>query len=224
VAVADSNLLGAEETVQGIQRSGGQGIAIQVELRREDDIQRMVQRTVDTFGALHILFNNAGILAAGPVTDLDQAEWDRILDINLKAMYLTCKYAIPHLLRSGNSAIINTAASFGIVRSSGQVERGLSPAYCAAKAGVVGLTRSLARRHIKDGLRANVLCPGGTNSGLSVARAFHLTPLEAAQLLPHPRGRLAHPEEIARAALFLASDDATWVTGTELIVDGGQSI
>jgi NAD(P)-dependent dehydrogenase (short-subunit alcohol dehydrogenase family) len=221
VMCADLNGEGAQATAQAIAQGGGEAAWTQADVARDADAQRMVQETVQRFGRLDVLFNNAGVEMVGPVTTVPEERWDWLMSINLKGVYLGCKYAIPEMLKVGGGAIINTASGAGLMGIAG-----LST-YCASKGGVVLLTRSLAVEWAAQGIRVNCVCPGVIRTPM-VERGLNLLggsqdPEEAWRRLGqvHPMGRVGQPEEVARAVLFLASDDASFITGVALPVDGG---
>ncbi len=223
VMCADVNGDGGERVARQIADSDGEAASLTVDVAQEEDVQRMVGETVERWGRLDILFNNAGIGTGGPVTQVSEEDWDRLIDINLKGVFLGCKHAIPEMVKQGGGAIVNTASDAGL--------RGTAwlSTYCASKGGVVLLTKSLAVEWAEQGVRVNCVCPG-------VIRTPILDPfIEQGQALfgdsaeavwerlarAHPIGRVGEPEEVAQAALFLASDEASFVTGVALPVDGG---
>ncbi len=223
VMCADVNGDGGERVARQIADTGGEAASLTVDVAQEEDIQRMVRETVERWGRLDILFNNAGIGFGLPVTQVPEEDWDRLIDINLKGVFLGCKHAIPEMVKQGGGAIVNTASDAGL--------RGTAwlSTYCASKGGVVLLTKSLAVEWAQQGVRVNCVCPG-------VIRTPILDPfIERGQELfggsrdaawerlaqAHPVGRVGEPEEVARAVLFLASDEASFVTGVALPVDGG---
>ncbi len=182
--------------------------------------RRLAQEAVSAFGRIDILVNNAGIHFAKDITELTVEEWDRLMDINLKSMFLCCKHVIPHMLKQRRGAIVNLASISAFI---GQEMSGASTfAYNVTKAGALQLTRSLATRYASDGIRVNCVCPGNVETNI-VKRS---SPAEVAEFWREaarfePVGRNAQPEEIANAILFLASDESSFVTGSPLIVDGG---
>jgi NAD(P)-dependent dehydrogenase (short-subunit alcohol dehydrogenase family) len=217
VGVADLNKAAAEETVALIEEAGGQGLAVIGDVAVEADVERMVAGTVARFGALHVLYNNAGVLWKDrdrSVLETDERQWDRVMAINLKSVFWVTKHGIPHLRRAGGGSVINigsVSALAGFTRA--------QDAYTAAKGALISLTKSLAIQFAKDRIRCNVIHPGIVD-----------TPLQAPYLTEElrkefqtgiPLGRIAHPREIAFAALFLASDESAFMTGAELVVDGG---
>ncbi len=218
VVVADWNPTGGAEAVATIQVQGGQAVYVEADVSREEDVRRMVETAVNTYGALHILFNNAGIQVFGTVADTSEAAWHKVLDVNLKGVYLGCKYAIPQMIRQEGGSIINTSSVLGLV---GDPDL---PAYCATKGGILAMTRSMAQAHGRQGIRVNSICPGDVETPLVIEYFDHQPdPAEARRKVAaeYALGRIARPEEVANVALFLASDESSFVTGTYIVVDGG---
>jgi NAD(P)-dependent dehydrogenase (short-subunit alcohol dehydrogenase family) len=215
VVVVDQDENEAQATVTSIREAGGEALAIGADVSREADCRGMVERALAAYGRLHVAFNNAGIGASGfAVADEEEVTWSRLIDVNLKGIFLGMKYEIPAMVSAGGGAIVNTASVAGLVG-----ERGIG-AYSASKHGVVGLTRTAALDYIGQGVRINAVCPGATRTRI-LANWFQDPKVESFILSRHPIGRIAEPEEIARAVLFLASDDASFVVGQALAVDGG---
>lgn len=219
VAVADVRLAAAEETVARIRGSGGDAVAIGADVSRAADAEAMVGAVLAAYGRLDVLHANAGVTPARVrIQDLEEAEWDRVLGINLKGAWLTCKYAIPALIGAGGGAIVNTASLAGVRARPYRVH------YEASKAGVISLTRTLAIELAPHRIRANCVCPGGVDTP---GRTASLGEAESAvHRQPHidrlPIPRLARPEEVANAVLFLASDESSYVNGHALYVEGGE--
>jgi NAD(P)-dependent dehydrogenase (short-subunit alcohol dehydrogenase family) len=215
VVVVDQNEADAEKTVALIKDGGGDALAFAADVSREADCRRMVERAVAAYGKLNVAFNNAGVGASGfAVADEEEIAFSRLIDVNLKGVFLSMKYEIPAMLAAGGGAVVNTASVAGLVG-----ERGIG-AYSASKHGVVGLTRTAALDYIGRGIRINAVCPGATRTRI-LADWFQDPKVEAFILSRHPIGRIAEPEEIGRVVLFLASDDASFVVGQALAVDGG---
>jgi NAD(P)-dependent dehydrogenase (short-subunit alcohol dehydrogenase family) len=215
VVAVDQNEADAEKTVALIKEGGGDALAFAADISREADCRRMVERAVAAYGKLNVAFNNAGVGASGfAVADEEEIAFSRLIDVNLKGVFLSMKYEIPAMLAVGGGAIVNTASVAGLVG-----ERGIG-AYSASKHGVVGLTRTAALDYIGRNIRINAVCPGATRTRI-LADWFQDPKVEAFILSRHPIGRIAEPEEIGRAVLFLASDDASFVVGQALAVDGG---
>lgn len=220
VLVADLRADACAEVVREIRAAGGRAEPCGVDVSDDASVGAMIAQAVASFGGLDILFNNAGVGHYVPFERLEPDQWDRILDVNLKGVYLGCRHAVPELRRRGGGAILNTASLAGL-RAQAQNE-----AYCASKAGVILLTQSLARELGEDRIRVNCLCPGAVDTPL--LRRFTGGAERADEDLTalgkrSPLGRVARPEEIAAAALFLVSDEASFVTGVALPVDGGSS-
>jgi NAD(P)-dependent dehydrogenase (short-subunit alcohol dehydrogenase family) len=215
---ADVNLAAAEETAAHIRDAGGLCEPIAVDVVQPEQVRAMVERAREQFGRIDILCNNAGIGSTTDVVDCEPEEWDRVMTVNVKSVYLGCKFAIPHMVAQGSGVIINTASVAGMV---GIVKRA---SYSASKGAVIALTKQVAIEYVDKGVRVNCLCPGTVDSpwverllAQSGDPAEMRRSLEARQ----PMGRLGTPEEVAAAALYLASDDAAFITGTGLVIDGG---
>lgn len=213
VAAADRALPGAQETVAIIKKAKGEAIAIAADVSRAADVEAMVNMTVDVYGRLDILFNNAGISfrTLAFTADLSEEDWDAVLDTNLKSVFLASRLAIPIMIKQGGGVIVNTSSANGL--GGGPL---VSP-YCASKAGMILLSKTMAAEYAKQKIRVNCICPGMSNTPMMAPN------LPALQMDFIPQGRAGEPEEIAQAALFLASDDASYVTGVFLPVDGGWS-
>jgi NAD(P)-dependent dehydrogenase (short-subunit alcohol dehydrogenase family) len=219
VAVADWDESSAQAVVAEITKAGGKAIALKTDVSKAADAERMVADTIKHFGRLDIIYNNAGIGFARPLHQMSEDEWDRVVDVDLKGVFLGCKYALPELMKHGG-VILSTASVAGIegIRRMGH--------YCAAKAGVIMLTKSIAMDYAEHGIRVNCICPGVISTPLSETGYEKLTPekLERARhasAAMHLLGRVGQPEEVANVALFLCSDDASFITGQAIIVDGG---
>jgi 3-oxoacyl-[acyl-carrier protein] reductase len=216
VVVADVSADAGEAAAAAIVAAGGRAAFVATDVTREADVQAMIDAAVARFGALDVLVNNAGIGRFVPFDELLPADWDAIFAVNLRAAYLGCRHALPHLRRTGRGVILNVASQSGLQ------SQAMNEAYCASKAGVILLTRSLARELAPEGIRVNCICPGGTDTPL--LRAFSRTIRSADSTASRPPlGRFARPDEIAAAALFLVSDEASYVTGVALPVDGGAT-
>jgi NAD(P)-dependent dehydrogenase (short-subunit alcohol dehydrogenase family) len=218
VVVADSDAPAARATVERIAAAGGRAAAVQVDVSRAAEVARMIQTTIEQFGRIDILCNNAGIGVAAVCHETSEADWDRTIAVDLKAVFLGCKFAIPHMLAQGGGVICNTSSV------AGQVGVPNRAAYCAAKAGVLGLTKSIALDYAGRGIRCNALLPGTVDSpwiGKILAQQPDPVGERRRMEARQPIGRMGRPEEIAAAALFLCSDDGAFVTGTGLVIDGG---
>jgi len=217
VVVCDINEKAAEETVTLVEKAGGQALAAVGDVAIEDDVKRMVEEGVRRFGALHVLYNNAGVLWKDKdrsVLETDGAQWDRVMAINLKSVFWVTKHGIPHLKQAGGGSIIlvgSVSALAGFTRA--------QDAYTAAKGALISLNKSLAIQFAKDRIRSNIIHPGIVETPL---QAPYLTPeLRAEFNAGIPLGRIGQPRDIAYAALFLASEESSFMTGAEMIVDGG---
>ena len=217
VVAVDVNLDTAAETVAMVEAAGGRAGAFRADVARADDCAAMVQFAEETFGGLNVLFNNAGIMHAQDDDAVNTQEeiWDSTMAINLKGVWLGCKYGIPALRRAGGGSIINTASFVALVGAA-------TPqlAYTTSKGGVLAMTRELAVVHARENIRVNALCPGPLRTKLLMD--FLDTEAKKQRRLVHvPMGRFGEAKEMAYAALYLASDESSYVTGTEFVVDGG---
>ncbi len=218
VAVVDVDEAGARAVVQAILDAGGQAIGVTCDVSQAGDCRRAVEATVEAFGGLDILFNNAGIIRRANVMDTTEEEWDRVMAVNAKSVFLMSKYAVPVMAARGGGAIVNTGSGWGLVGGRDAVS------YCASKAAVVNMTRAMALDHGPQGIRVNCVCPGDTDTGMLRGEAQQLgvdEELFLVEAADRPLGRIGSPDEIARAVLYLASDASSFVTGTVLVVDGG---
>jgi NAD(P)-dependent dehydrogenase (short-subunit alcohol dehydrogenase family) len=218
VVLFDVNGEGARGMEEKLRRSG-RALAVAGDVCCEEDVKAGVEQTVRAFGTLDILVNNAGIEVLGAIVDMTSSDWDRQLNVNLKGFFLFSKYAIPHLRRHGG-AIVNISSVHAFVSYEGNA------AYDASKAGIIGLTRALALDYGREGIRVNAICPGYIDTSIMDAwlRAQPDAAAAMRQLLSfHPLGRIGTPRDVADAALFLASDAASFISGTFLVVDGAMT-
>jgi NAD(P)-dependent dehydrogenase (short-subunit alcohol dehydrogenase family) len=219
VAVADVDVAGGEETARLISAAGSAAQFVRTDVSRAADVEALIAATVAAFGRLDYAFNNAGIHEEhGSLTDCSEEQWDRILGVNLKGVFLCMKYEIPELRRVGGGAIVNNASVVGLGGSRG------APAYVASKHGIVGLTRAAARDHAGDRIRVNAVCPGTIQTPMYVRREGSDAEHDARLAANIPLGRLGQPEDVAEAVLWLCSDGASFVTGHALVVDGGDTV
>jgi NAD(P)-dependent dehydrogenase (short-subunit alcohol dehydrogenase family) len=215
IVIADIKPTGGEETVALIQQLSGEGLFVSADVTSASDVQSMVQTTRDSFGRLDFLVNNAGISPVGSVTEIDEADWDLCLNLDLKSVFLCCKYAIPLIIESGCGSIVNIAGTLGLRATQRKA------AYCAAKAGVVNLTRQMAVDYGTSRIRINCICPGFVDTPLTAG----VSQEERRRLLGHlPIARPGQVKDIGDAALYLTSDESAYVTGAVLVVDGGQTL
>jgi len=203
--------------VAEIDDAGGRATAIVADVASAADCDRMVAESIAAFGALHVLYNNAGIFPTddGGVLDTPEPTWDRVMEVNLKGVWLGCRAGVPALVESGGGSIVNVASFVALMgAATSQI------AYTASKGGVLSMTRELAVEYARQGVRANALCPGPIETPL--LEELLSDPVRRARRMVHiPMGRLGRAEELAKAALFLASDDSSFMTGAALVVDGG---
>lgn len=222
VVVVDVDSQEGEETVKMIRDAGGDTIFVQADVSKATDTEKMIKITVEKYGKLDIIFNNAGILTGGPLIDTTEETWDRVIDVNLKGVFLGSKYAVAQMMKQGGGVIINTASECG---HSGFPN--LS-AYCASKAGVHVLTKAMAAELARYNIRVNSVSPARVYTPMH-ARRWAVLPKEEAERKRKimaesiPIGRMGKPEDVAYAVLYLASDEASFVTGADLPVDGGAT-
>jgi NAD(P)-dependent dehydrogenase (short-subunit alcohol dehydrogenase family) len=219
VGVADIDEAGARATATDIEQQGGQAAAITVDVADPQSVRSMVDQVGSSFGGLHYAFNNAGIVGAGsPVAEMSVEVWERGIAVMLGGVFLGMKFEIPLIQSSGGGAIVNTSSGAGLIGFPGMAN------YVAAKHGVIGLTKTAALEYIGSGIRINSICPGTARSRM-VEDWLQGDPANEAQVAGlHPIGRIASPDEIAAGALWLCSDEASFVVGHALVVDGGYTI
>ena len=217
IVAVDLNQSTAEKTADEVAEQNGQAIAVQCDVSRAADCKHMVQQAEENYGRLDVLFNNAGIshIDDDDAINTEEDVWDLTMDINLKGVFLGCKYGIPALLRAGGGSIINTASFVALLGAA-------TPqlAYTASKGGVLALTRELAVIHGRDNIRVNALCPGPLRTEM-LMKYLDTEEKRQRRLVHIPMGRFGEAEEIARSVVFLASEDSTFITGTSFVVDGG---
>ena len=204
-------------TVAAVRAAGGEATYVRADVSQWSDCEAMVKCATDTYGGLHVLYNNAGIFPAddGGVLDTPESTWQKVMEINLKGVWLGCRAGIPAMIASGGGSIVNVASFVALMgAATAQI------AYTASKGGVLSMTREMAVEYARQGIRANSLCPGPIETPL--LEELLSDPARRARRMVHiPMGRLGRAEELAQAALFLASDDASFMTGAQLVVDGG---
>jgi NAD(P)-dependent dehydrogenase (short-subunit alcohol dehydrogenase family) len=216
VVVADFNADAAREVARAIKNSGNQAISVPVDVSEPSQVQRMVDAALEAYGGIDILFNGAAILAFGTALDTDEKTWSLVMAVNLNGTFWCCKAVLPHMIKRGGGSIINVSSSTGAHDAKGN-----TVAYVTSKGGVALMTKAMAIDHAKDNVRVNALCPGPTDTPM--LRSV-LSPQEMeAFAATFPMGRMGRPEELAYAALFLASGEASFVTGAMMAVDGGQT-
>jgi len=216
VLIADVLTDKGEETVRDIRKGHGKATFVKANVSDASEVENLIKKTVETYGRMDFAFNNAGIEGAmAPTANCTEENWDRIISINLKGVWLCMKYEIPVMLKQGSGAIVNMASVAGLVGFQGL------PAYCASKGGVLQLTRTAALEYVKSGIRVNAVCPGVIRTSM-VERLLSGQPAaEAGFVAMEPIGRMGKPEEVAEAVVWLCSDAASFVTGHPLVVDGG---
>jgi len=218
VVVSDINATGAEETLSIIKDQGGDGIFVHADVSKSNDVQELISRAVSTYGRLDCAYNNAGIegYMSGRLHEYPEETWDRLVDINIKGVWLCLKYEIPQMLEQGGGAIVNTASVAGLVGSR------LLSAYVASKHAVVGLTKAAALEYAQDGIRVNAVCPGTIDTPM-MDRLIAGRKTDEDMHTRQPIGRMGTPAEVAETVAWLCSDAASLVTGIAMAVDGGQT-
>jgi len=219
VVVTDVNAQAGEETVKSIRNAGGKAIFVKTNVADENEVKAMVDAAIDAFGRVDILYNNAGIMPTddGSVVDISEATWDRVLDVNLKSTFLCAKYTIPHMVKQGQGSIINVASFVAFMGCTVPQD-----AYTTSKGGMLSLTKSLAVQYGRHNIRCNAICPGPIETPL-LRSLWTSEDARNLRLDRIPLGRFGEANDIIYMALYLASDESAWTTGSWLIVDGGIS-
>lgn len=223
VVLTDVNAAALDERLGEIEAAGGTGIALVADVTKAEDAKRAVSEAAAAFGGVDYLVASAGIQTYGTVVDTDEDTWERTLAVNAKGVYLAAKYCIPEMVKRGGGAIVTVASVQGLFSQPNVA------AYAASKGAVIAMTRTMAIDHAGDNIRANSLCPGSVDTPMLRASAKLFSPDEPESALEewgglHTLGRIAKPEEMAKVALFLCSDDASFVTGAAIVADGGLTI
>lgn len=221
VVVAEYGEAAGQETVRLIEAEGGQATFVRVDVSKEADAKAMVEHAVSTYGRLDCLYNNAGVMpeADHSVIDTEPDVWDQVMAVNVRGVYLGCKYAIPAMRAAGGGSIINIASFVALVGCSVPQD-----AYTASKGAVLSLTRSLAVQFGPDGIRTNAICPGPVETPLLMDWLVKDESAKQLRLARNPTGRFGKPEEIVHMAVYLASDESRWTNGAQLVVDGGITV
>jgi len=214
VVVSDIADKSGEDVVKTIERDDGRAVYVHCDVTKEDQAKNLIEKRVESYGQLDVLYNNAGMGMVKLLPDMTEQEWDRIFDVNVKGGFFCSKYAIPQMKKQGGGVIVNTASNWGLIGYPHW------PAYCATKGAVIMLTKALAIDHAPDNIRVNCVCPGNIDTpllraGIAAEGSFE----EATKTM----GKIAKPEEVAYLALFLASDESSYITGAAMVVDNGES-
>jgi NAD(P)-dependent dehydrogenase (short-subunit alcohol dehydrogenase family) len=218
IVVSEVAEAAGQETVAQVRAAGGEAIYAHTDVAREADVAAAVRAGESAFGKINVLYNNAGIFPAedGAVTDIDEAVWDRVMNVNLKGIFLVCKHGIPALIRAGGGSIVNIASFVALVGCTVPQD-----AYTASKGGVIALTKSLAVQFGPKGIRTNAICPGPIETPLLTDWLLTNPEAKRVRLARIPLGRFGRPEDIVYLAMYLASDESSWTNGAVLVADGG---
>jgi NAD(P)-dependent dehydrogenase (short-subunit alcohol dehydrogenase family) len=221
VVVADVTEAAAQSVVDEVKADGGQAVAVVADVSKEADAKRMVDEAIAAFGRVDVLYNNAGIMpqADHSVIDTSVEDWDRVMAVNVRGVFLGCKFAIPKMVQQGSGSIINIASFVALVGCSNPQD-----AYTASKGAVLSLTRSLAVQFAPSGVRSNAICPGPVETPLLMDWLVKDEEAKRIRLARNPTGRFGKPEEIVHMAIYLASDESRWTNGAALVVDGGITV
>ncbi len=221
VVVAEFAAPAGEETVRLVSDAGGTASFVRADVSREEDARAMVDAAVERYGRIDVLYNNAGIMpeADHSVVDTDVDVWDQVMAVNLRGVFLGCKYAIPQMVEQGSGSIINISSFVALLGCSVPQD-----AYTASKGAVLSLTRSLAVQFGPNGVRANAICPGPIETPLLMDWLLKDDAAKQLRLARNPTGRFGKPEEIVNAAIYLASDESRWTNGAQFVIDGGISV
>jgi NAD(P)-dependent dehydrogenase (short-subunit alcohol dehydrogenase family) len=221
LVLADVSEEAVESAAEDVRKAGGQATAVVADVSKESDAKKMVDHAVSTFGRVDVLYNNAGVMPAADhsVVDTDVDTWDKVMAVNVRGVFLGCKYAIPKMVDQGSGSIINIASFVAILGCSVPQD-----AYTASKGAVLSLTRSLAVQFGPHGVRSNAICPGPVETPLLMDWLVKDEDAKRIRLARNPTGRFGKPEEIVYMAMYLASDESKWTNGASLVVDGGITV
>jgi NAD(P)-dependent dehydrogenase (short-subunit alcohol dehydrogenase family) len=221
VVVADVTEEAAESVVADVRAAGGQATAVVADVSKEADARRMVDHAIATYGRVDVLYNNAGIMpqADHSVIDTSVEDWDRVMAVNVRGVFLGCKYAIPKMVEQGSGSVINISSFVALVGCSNPQD-----AYTASKGAVLALTKSLAVQFAPQGVRTNAICPGPVETPLLMDWLVKDEEAKRIRLARNPTGRFGKPEEIVYMAIYLASDESRWTNGAAMVVDGGITV
>jgi NAD(P)-dependent dehydrogenase (short-subunit alcohol dehydrogenase family) len=216
VVIADIDIKNGEETIRRIKEVGGEAIFVRTDVSQAKEVEALINKTVETYGRLDYAFNNVGIHGEFiSIVDFSEDDWNHIIDVNLKSVWLCMKYEIPQMLIQGGGAIVNTSSAAGLIGAPS------NPAYPASKHGVVGITKSTALEYARTGIRVNCVCPGPIRTGMHESLVATSPDIVKAMGNKVPMGRIGEPEEVVGAVMWLCSESASFVTGHALPIDGG---